>query len=220
MRVVFAATIAALLGSTIALATPDGLYLLAGNDSHKKQDYSGDMYIQHKGDVLQLSWHVGNGNDVSTGAIGYGDAIVAFCCGADLYLYIQKGDDAIGVWTNQNDKDFRTEVLYRKSPPALAKETPPPEDILGHYLISGSNPDATTYTGEVIVERDGKVLKVTKVAAGKHAVGLGLVFMNYLAVDYYGDSLAVYGPEQQGRIGVWTKWGSDKVGTERWVRAP
>ncbi len=91
----------------------------------------------------------------------------------------------------------------------------------GHYLISGTNPDGTTYTGDVVVEPAGGEYQVSWTAAGRKSVGTAVPYLDFLAVSLRRENdlrVALLMQEGEGRVGVWVRDGEQQMGSERWAR--
>ncbi len=95
-------------------------------------------------------------------------------------------------------------------------------DPVGKYSVKGTNPGTgTSYTGTVSVERTGDTYKIVWVIGGTRYVGTGIGNKDFLAVSYRAGSdtgLALYGPDGDNWIGVWTYAGGTEMGTDRWTR--
>jgi hypothetical protein len=95
-------------------------------------------------------------------------------------------------------------------------------DPVGPYSVSGSNPGGgRAYTGTATVEKTGATYKVTWAVAGTHFEGTGLGDTRFLGVGYRtGDNtgLALYSPEGDDWVGVWTYAGGTAVGKVKWTR--
>lgn len=95
-------------------------------------------------------------------------------------------------------------------------------DPVGTYSVSGSNPGGGgAYTGTATVEKTGGTYKVTWDVAGTHFEGTGLGDSRFLGVGYRtGDNtgLALYSPEGDDWVGVWTYAGGTELGKEKWTR--
>jgi hypothetical protein len=95
-------------------------------------------------------------------------------------------------------------------------------DPVGTYTVSGTNPGGhVTYSGTAKVEQTGDTYKVTWDIAGTHFVGTGLGDSRFLGVSYRtGDNtgLALYSPEGDDWVGVWTYAGGTELGKEKWTR--
>jgi len=95
-------------------------------------------------------------------------------------------------------------------------------DPVGTYLVSGSNPGGRrACTGSATVKKTGTTYKVTWDVAGTHFEGTGLGDSWFLGVSYRaGDNsgLALYSPEGDDSVGVWTYAGGTELGKEKWTR--
>ena len=94
-------------------------------------------------------------------------------------------------------------------------------DPVGTYSVSGSNPGGSSYSGTATVEKTGATYKVTWEVAGTHFEGTGIGDSRFLGVSYRaGDysGLALYSPEGDDWVGVWTYAGGTELGKEKWTR--
>jgi hypothetical protein len=95
-------------------------------------------------------------------------------------------------------------------------------DPVGKYDIEGTNPGSdTTYSGTVSVERTGQTYRVVWVVGGTRSIGTGVGNKDFISVSYKTGSytgLALYAPEGDGWVGVWTYAGGTQLGAERWTR--
>jgi hypothetical protein len=105
-------------------------------------------------------------------------------------------------------------VILFCAAPALA-------DPVGKYAVEGTNPNGTSYSGIVSVERTGQTYKVDWVIGRQRFSGTGIGNKDFLAVSYVsGDQtgLALYAPDGDGWKGVWTYAGGKQMGTDLWKR--
>ena len=95
-------------------------------------------------------------------------------------------------------------------------------DPVGTYSVSGSNPGGGgAYTGTATVEKTGATYKVTWDIGGTQFIGTGPGDSRFLGVGYRtGDNsgLALYSPEGDDWVGVWTYAGGTELGKEKWTR--
>ncbi len=94
---------------------------------------------------------------------------------------------------------------------------------VGRYFVEGTDPGkpGSKYTGTVTVEKTGETYSVVWVIDGARYVGTGIGNKDFLAVSYRSGNqtgLALYGPQGDGWMGVWTYAGGSTMGTDRWVR--
>ena len=149
---------------------------------------------------------------------------------------------ANGAFIDPNDRaftDYRTALaltpgdqwaaagvkrLEKNNAPALADLVGTASafsDPVGGYAISGTNPDGTTYTGEVVVEPIGDKYQVSWTVAGRKSVGIGVRYLDFLAVSFRAEDdtrVALLAQEGEGRLGVWARGGNQRMGSERWAR--
>jgi hypothetical protein len=95
-------------------------------------------------------------------------------------------------------------------------------DPVGQYDVDGTNPGTNDhYSGTVSVERTGQTYKVVWVIGGTRYIGTGIGNKDFIAVSYRSGNqtgLALYAPDGDGWIGVWTYAGGTQMGTDRWTR--
>jgi hypothetical protein len=85
MRIVLTAAFAVLSAVPAAFAQqPNGLYLVKGTNPDDK-GYTGDVFIQPKGDMPQLSYR-GNetGQNYAATGVAYGNSAASFYCNMEL----------------------------------------------------------------------------------------------------------------------------------------
>ena len=93
-------------------------------------------------------------------------------------------------------------------------------DPVGHYMVRGTNPNGSSYTGEVLVTRTGQTFRVVWRIGRQSLSGRGLrptkPSRSYQAGGRAG--IALYGRKFSGRWeGVWTVAGSRETGTDVWI---
>jgi hypothetical protein len=96
-------------------------------------------------------------------------------------------------------------------------------DPVGKYDVEGTNPgNGQSYSGTVTVTQTGQTYQVIWQIAGAKYVGTGIGNKDFIAVSYKAGSdntgLALYGPQGDDWIGVWTYAGGKQMGTEHWTR--
>jgi hypothetical protein len=96
-------------------------------------------------------------------------------------------------------------------------------DPVGKYDVEGTNPgNGQAYSGTATVTKTGQTYQVIWLIAGAKYVGTGIGNKDFIAVSYKagGDNsgLALYGPQGDGWLGVWTYSGGNQMGTEHWTR--
>jgi hypothetical protein len=144
----------------------------------------------------------------------------------DLNLYRRTDNGWIGAYTDYTDGGLSVEVLSNKG------DTPDVPDLrrarsrkpIGKYRMSGTNPNGSTYTGEVEIGASADAFDVSRKIGRDEASGTAITFDGALAINVNGGdqpSTAVVGlfvPEGNGFMGVWTKGGGQRLGAERWAR--
>jgi hypothetical protein len=91
-------------------------------------------------------------------------------------------------------------------------------DPVGHYMVRGTNPNGSSYTGEVLVTRTGQTFRVAWRIGRQCFVGTGIAVEDSIAVSYQTGpraGVALYGRKPSGRWeGVWAMAGSRETGTD------
>jgi hypothetical protein len=144
----------------------------------------------------------------------------------NLVIYKRSGDAWAGVFSQYNDSGLGVEVLYNGSAPDLpdagrARSGSP----AGKYRISGTNPDGSTYAGEVEVTSWAHAFDVDRTIGNAETTGTAVSFDGALAMNVAkeGDRatpgvLGLFIPDGNGFLGIWAKAGGQRIGAERWVR--
>src|ERR1700730_4360438 len=191
--------------------------------------YSGDISFTATGQIYRVSFT--SDDDLKGIAIEYKDYLVIAerggDGGGDLGIYKRSGDAWIGVFSEYDEGNLGAEVLHN----GVGPELPKPEhvrfgDPTGEYIISGTNPDGSTYTGEVEVTRWGDAFDVDRTIGDEETTGTAVAFGNAFAMNVTeGDDtpraafgvVGIFLKDGNGLLGVWAKPGSQKIGAERWV---
>lgn len=165
---------------------------------------------------------------------------------ADAYrdrAIVYEKERSTGAFPDPDDRayaDFRTAIALgdKEKPKSMSgvkristRRAPAVSDLTstqaafsnpsGAYLISGTNPDQSTYSGEAAVEPDGDRYRASWNVAGRKLEGLGLRYLNFFAVALHDDKsirLGLFAQEGEGRLGVWAINDGQKMGSERWAR--
>jgi hypothetical protein len=95
-------------------------------------------------------------------------------------------------------------------------------DPVGTYDCEGTNPGSGSgYKCSVVVERTGDTYRVTWQVGGDRYVGTGIGNKDFIAVSYRSGNntgLALYGPDGDNWLGVWTYADGRQIGAEHWTR--
>jgi hypothetical protein len=145
----------------------------------------------------------------------------------DLNIYRRAGNAWIGVFSDYTDNGLGAEVLSNNGQtPALpnlsrAKSRKP----VGKYRISGTNPNGSTYTGEVEIKSWSDAFEVARKIGSDETSGTAVGFDGALVINVGKDNsrvpigvLGLFVPEGDGFIGVWVRAGTQRMGAERWAR--
>ena len=93
-------------------------------------------------------------------------------------------------------------------------------DPVGRYSVRGTNPNGSSYSGEVRVSRTGDTYRVVWDIGNQTYTGTGIGNDDFIAVSYRAGSqtgIALYGRKSNGVWeGVWTYAGGREIGTDRW----
>ncbi len=144
-----------------------------------------------------------------------------------LGLYKRSGDSWIGAYTGYGDDPLGLEVLYNGKAPDLPNVNRANSGkIAGKYRIAGTNPDRSTYTGEVEVTSGKHFFDIDRTAGKESLSGTLFGFDDAFAFNINDDSkrrepigvVALFVSDGNGFLGVWARRGSQKLGAERWVR--
>lgn len=109
-------------------------------------------------------------------------------------------------------------LLGVMSVPAAAQSD---STIPGRYLVQGTNPEGTSYTGVLEMVQRGEVVYARwTFEDGKQTHGIGLVRLGMLAISYP-NGVVVYPVTADGiETGEWVLLGADEVYTERLTKVP
>ena len=227
-----------LLGVTVlvALAASPGLadlsarYSVAGRNTDG-EDYTGTAAFAASGQIYHADFTDGAGSQTSGVAVEYenflGLAVIARDGSGNLALYRRVDGGWAGIFTGYDGGDLAAEVLYNAHKPALANPKSKPAPVAGTYSIAGTNPDGSTYAGEVEITAGDGIFDVDRNIGKEETTGTAIVFNGALAMNVtVGDKtprqkigvVGVFVPGDNGFIGVWNKAGNDQLGAERWVR--
>ena len=105
-------------------------------------------------------------------------------------------------------------VIFSSAVPAANAEVRIAQgaSIAGSYSVSGTNPDASTYTGTVVVSQvNGNQYRFDWSVANQTFTGTGILNGNTISVDWGQDSPVIY---QVGTNGVLNGTWSNGRGTE------
>jgi hypothetical protein len=146
--------------------------------------------------------------------------------GGDLNIYKRAGGAWLGVFSDYGEGHLGAEVLYSGDAPDLpdikrGKSRKP----AGMYRISGTNPNGSTYTGDVEVKPWVDAFDIVRKAGSEELTGTAVTFDGALVINVSKDDnrgpigvLGLFVPDGNGFVGVWARAGSQQLGAERWVR--
>ena len=94
-------------------------------------------------------------------------------------------------------------------------------DPVGHYMVRGTNPNGSSYTGEVLVTRTGQTFGCSGGSAGRASSVLASQRMKPSRSrirPVAAAGIALYSRTITGRWeGIWTLAGSRETGTDVWT---
>ena len=226
---------AAILVAPVAspsLAELSARYSVAGRNSDG-QDYTGMVTFAASGQIYHTDFTDSAGVETSGVAIEYENFLGLAAVARDgsgngnLALYRRVDSDLAGIFTSYYSGDLAPEVLYNGQKPALANPKAKPAPVAGTYAIAGTNPNGSTYSGEVEITAADGFFDVDRNIGNEGTSGTAIVFNGALVMNVAkGDDtpretigvVGVFIPQDKGFIGVWNKAGNDRLGAERWVR--
>jgi hypothetical protein len=82
----------------------------------------------------------------------------------------------------------------------------------GRYLVSGRNPDGKTYSGDVVISRQGSRLRLDWKVSNSNYQGTGTLVGNLLTVDWGSTTPVVYAMSPDGSLrGLWDSGAGEEV---------
>ena len=213
----------------VVLATPElfSSYAVSGRMTNGTL-YTGTLKVTPSGQIYKLDYCC---DKLKGLAVEFRDFLTAAYIGddgnGDLNIYQRSGDNWIGAYSDYGDGHLGAEVLSNGDAPALPDPRRRSGNPAGKYRISGTNPNGSTYTGEVEIKRWTDGFDVDRTIGSDETTGTGVSFNGAIAInidraDQTGRApigiVGLFVPESNGFVGVWVKSGSDRLGAERWVR--
>lgn len=229
-KIGLAAAVLLVVLSAPVLANLSSRYTISGRIGNDPT-YSGVIRFTANGQVYRLEEASGdnkwtgvafeNGNFLALASInGEGNGFLA--------LYKRSGASWVGAFTNYgNDDPLGVEVFYNGNAPGFPDASRANSGKLaGKYRIKGTNPDRSTYAGEVEVTSGKRFFDINRTAGKEELSGTLLGYEGAFVFNVNNDSqkrvpigvVALFVPDGNGFLGVWAKVGSQKLGAERWVR--
>jgi hypothetical protein len=204
-------------------------YSVAGRNTDGKP-YTGVIAFKPAGQVYRFDSTGGDNSKMSGLAIEHDNflalAAIAGDGTGDLAIYRRAGKTWIGIFSIYEEGRLGTEVLYNGPTPDLPDPNQPrPGRPAGRYVISGTNPDGSTYSGEGEITAWTASFDVRRMVGNEETTGTAVAFNGALALNV-GKSgtraeiglLGLLIPQDNGFLGVWSRAGSQRMGAERWVR--
>lgn len=107
------------------------------------------------------------------------------------------------------------------TPPAVAPDMASSmgPDLSGGWSVSGANPDGSTYSGTIVLTRNGPVYDCLQIIGEAQIACTALQSGNNIATVYDGAAISLYQIRPDGSIGgAWTVLGGNATGEEEWIR--
>jgi hypothetical protein len=197
-----------------------------GNDG---SSYDGTVKITPVGQTYRLDFCCDKATGLAVENQDFLAAAYSFDNGnGDLNIWRRAGDAWVGVFSDYSDGSLGAEVMSDNDVSVqLDASRGRSRKPVGAYRMSGTNPDGSTYTGEVEITAWGDAFDVTRKTGDVQWSGTAVTFDGAIAINVtQGDDtpraavgvVGLFVPEGNGFLGLWAKKGSDRMGAERWVR--
>lgn len=224
MRALFVIAAALTIGVSAATAgDPIGRYTSYWIDSKTGRGQS-NVIVRQIGATYKIEWGDGGADGTGFGILN-GNLIAVMVTQGDFHglsLLGEENDGWEGPFANTAGNDIGGERwAFTDDGSMLASPIKSSADLAGRYVMSGRNPDGSTYSGRVTVKAAGKVLQVVSVIGDDQRIGIGIGYHDGLAAafdDNAGRLLQLFKVDGDGLIGVWANDGTEQMGSERWAR--
>ncbi len=103
---------------------------------------------------------------------------------------------------------------------SLALVVPAWADPSGTYAVAGTNPDASAYTGSVVLTKTGDTFKVVWTIGSNTVTGTAVGNDDILSIGYATGTqpgVGLFVKESGKWTGVWSYLGQEAVGSETWT---
>jgi hypothetical protein len=206
-------------GATPSLAQSNitGVYTVNGTalDGHS---YAGSVTLAQVGQVYTANWQVGSGQYSGVGvlqgsslAVGWGPP----SCTVVNYK-VQPNGSLLGAWSDLTSLGEGTETA---SPAAAGT------GLVGTYTSVGTNPDASPYSGSLVVTAHGFVYQFQWQTGRTSFDGVGIQDGSSIAVGYDQSNqgracgVALFTLDSSTTMSaLWGEYGRDTEGTEMWLK--
>jgi hypothetical protein len=182
------------------------------------------VVVRQTGSTYHIDWGENGGDGAGFGILNK-DLLAATSTQKDWSGFLLFGADGEG-WAGpyagldgaiagMERWDIGNQNAKPPKPPAMNAK------IAGQYVMSGSNPDGSAYSGQVVVKRAGNLLQVVSIVGDDQRIGAGLTYRDGFAVlftDKENKLLKLFKVDGGGLTGFWASDGSDQMGSESWVR--
>jgi hypothetical protein len=194
---------------------PSGDYQVRGETVQQEQLYSGVLRVARNGPGYHLTWLLGQ-HEMYHGTALYADNVL----GA-VYWFgpMPSPDMAVAIYRIEGGELNGTWLPAAEGPSKPGREVlTGSSSLAGRYEISvGENPDGSTYSGAVEMERRGRIYEMRWYMPGLTYVGRGVRLGDVLIVGY-GSSIAPgvvgYCMTSENGKGVWSYGEAKGFGTE------
>lgn len=193
----------------------DGVYDVQGVNPNGST-YSGEVTIQRQGSSYQFRWRIGSQSFQGSGALRGGSLTVNW--GQRYPVIYVVGNDGVlrGTWDNGRAR----ENLFPRNVSA-----PQPQggsgDLDGVYDVRGTNPNGTTYSGEVSIQSQGSSYFFRWRIGSQTFQGSGAQRGDSLTIDWGQQHPVIYIVGNDGVLrGTWDNGKAREDLFPRTVRAP
>jgi hypothetical protein len=220
---------AAMLGGLITTASADlvSSYSVSGRMVNGTS-YTGSVNVAPSGQIYRFDYCC---DKLKAVAIEYQDFLAAAYIGddgnGDLNIYQRAGDAWVGVYSDYDTGRLGVEALYNGNAPDLPDPKQRSGNPAGKYRIAGTNPNGSTYSGEVEIKPWASAFDIDRTIGKDETTGTGVSLNGAIAfnIDRVDQTkrapigiVGLFVPEGKDFVGVWVKSGTDRLGAERWVR--
>lgn len=184
--------------------------------------YSGTLLVRKAGAGYSLCWMLSDGSVYYGNGLGQGQVLGAVCVLPDsktskVLVYKKEGPGITGVWAFTNSDKISRERSGEASKINLSQTAIP-----GTYKLEGTNPNASSYDGEMFATRTGATYDVKWSVDNTAYSGTALVVDSVAIVGYanaMGLGLVVYKISGPVLEGSWVYTDFDRLATTSDLRA-
>lgn len=218
----------------VAVALAIGMSTASGGDpigryssywfANPKSGGQATVVVRQTGNTYHVDWGDNGGAGAGFGILNK-DLLAVTHAEKDWSGFLLLGDDGeswVGPYAGLDGAVAGMERWDIANPNAKPPKPPAMNaKIAGQYVMSGSNPDGSTYSGQIVVKRAGNLLQVVSVVGDEQRIGAGITHRDGFAViftDKESKLLKLFKVDGAGLTGFWASDGSAQMGSENWVR--